>query len=218
MLCASVARVKGAPDAPSRALPRPTRTDAVRHRPELQGVGSLLAEWHEDRDARLRTHLARTVALPGEVLGDQDVARSEPAHRPVADLDVDGAGQREYRIAAGRVMPRVRARRREAADDDAAARDQLSALGLIAPRLEAWLDLLEMRLPVGTREDPNDGHGSSRVEVKLAGGIGEARAGRVSQPRQTTPLGTHAAPIAQCTSSRHHGQPISVPVVRHPAT
>ena len=51
----------------------------------------------------------------------EDVARAEPAHRPVADLDVDRAGKGEHRVAAGCVMPRVGSRRLEAADDDAAA-------------------------------------------------------------------------------------------------
>jgi hypothetical protein len=43
------------------------------------------------------------------------------------DLDVDRAGEGEHRVAAGRVMPRVGSRRLEAADDDAAAGNQLES-------------------------------------------------------------------------------------------
>ena len=98
------------------------------------------------------------MALTGQVLGDQDVPRAETAHRAVADLDVDRAAQREHRRAARRVVPGIRPRRCEAADDDAAARDQLRALGAVVDRLEARLDVLEVRLAVGTRVDPDDRH------------------------------------------------------------
>src|SRR5439155_1374284 len=62
------------------------------------------------------------------------------------------------RRAAWRVMPGVRSLRGEAADDDAAAGDQLRALGLVAPRLELRLDVLEVRLAVGPCVDPDDRH------------------------------------------------------------
>ena len=44
------------------------------------------------------------MALPRRVLGDQDVARTEPLHRAVADLDVDGSGEREHRIAPANIV------------------------------------------------------------------------------------------------------------------
>src|SRR5262244_4065773 len=83
---------------------------------------------HEDRHARLRTDLARSVTLAGEVLGDQDVAGAEPPHGAVADLDVHRARQREHRVSTWRVMPGVGSRRLEAADGDPAAGNQLGAL------------------------------------------------------------------------------------------
>src|SRR5207237_8856188 len=46
----------------------------------------------------------------------------------------------------------------EAPDDDAAAGDQLGGLRLIAARLEARVDVLEVRLAVLAREDAHDGH------------------------------------------------------------
>src|SRR5439155_2581496 len=117
-----------------------------------------LPERHEDRDARLGAHLARHVALARQIFGDQDVARAEPSHGAVADLDVDRAGEREHRRAPRRMMPGVRSLRLEAADDDAAAGDQLRALGLVAPRLELRLDVLEVGLAVGPCVDPDDRH------------------------------------------------------------
>src|SRR3989442_1274995 len=120
-----------------------------------------LVERHEDRDARLRPHLARDVALTGEVFGDQNVARAQPAHGAVADLDVDRSREREDRRPSRRVVPRIAALRIEPADDDAAAGDQLPALGLIAARREARLDLLEVRLAVRARVDADDRHVTS---------------------------------------------------------
>jgi len=80
----------------------------------------------------LRTDLARRVPLAREVLGDQDVAGAEPAHGAVADLDVHRAREREDRVASRRVMPRIRARRLEAPDHDAAAGNELRGLRLVA--------------------------------------------------------------------------------------
>src|SRR5713226_3834295 len=104
-----------------------------------------LAQRHEDRDARLGPDLARDVTLTGEVFGDQDVAWAQPAHCAVADLDVDRTAEREHRRPSWRVVPWIAALRIEAADDDAAAGNQLPAVGLIAARREARLDLLEVR-------------------------------------------------------------------------
>jgi hypothetical protein len=84
------------------------------------------------------------VALSGGVLGNQDVAGAEAAHSAITDLDVDRAGEREHRDAPGRVMPRVRPCPLEASDHDAASGNQLRALRLIAERLEARRDLLEV--------------------------------------------------------------------------
>jgi len=98
------------------------------------------------------------VALAGEVLGDQDVAGAETPHGAVADLDVHRAAQREHGRAPRRVVPGIGSRRSEAADDDAAAGNQLRALGLVAERLEARLDVLEVRLAIGARVDANDRH------------------------------------------------------------
>ena len=92
-------------------------------------------------------------------LGDQDVAGAEPADGTVADLDVDGAGEREDGVAPRRVMPGVGALGLEAADDDAAAGDQLGGLGLVAARLEPGLDVLEVRRAVQARVDADDRHG-----------------------------------------------------------
>src|SRR4029450_12160584 len=97
----------------------------------------------------------------GEVFGDQDVARAQPPHRAVTDLDVDRAAEGEHGRAAGRVMPGIRPVRVEAADDDAAAGNQLGSRRLVAARLELRYDLLEVRLTVGTGVDANDGHGIS---------------------------------------------------------
>src|SRR5262249_10807823 len=119
---------------------------------------ALLRERHEHRNARLRPHLARAVPLPRRILRDEDVTHAEALHRAVADLDVDGAGEREDRVTSGRVMPRVGALRVEAADDDAAAWNQLGRLGLITTRLELRRDLLEMRLAVSASVDANDRH------------------------------------------------------------
>src|SRR5262249_39662397 len=89
---------------------------------------------------------------------DQDVTRAEPAHRPVADLDVDRAREREHRVAARGVMPRVGPCRLEAPDDDAAAGNQFRGFGLVTARLELPHDLLEVRLAVGAGVDADDGH------------------------------------------------------------
>jgi hypothetical protein len=40
-----------------------------------------LPQRHEDRHARLRPYFPRRMCLPGQVLGDQDIARPEPARR-----------------------------------------------------------------------------------------------------------------------------------------
>src|SRR5262245_12815780 len=120
-----------------------------------------LAERDEDGDARLGPHLARDVALTGEVLRDQDVAGAQPAHGAVADLDVDRAAEREHRRPSRRVVPRIAALRIELPDDDAAAGNQLPAVGLITARCEARRDLLEVRFPVRARVDADDGHGTS---------------------------------------------------------
>src|SRR4029453_3951242 len=112
-----------------------------------------LRKGHEDRHAGLGAHLARAVPLAGQVLGDEDVARPEPLDRPIADLDVDAAGEGEDGVATGRVVRRVGARGLEAADDDAAARDQLGRFRAVTPRLPAGLDLLEVGLSVAARVD-----------------------------------------------------------------
>src|SRR5207247_1262668 len=52
----------------------------------------------------------------------------------------------------------IAALRIEPADDDAAAGNQLPAVGLITARREARRDLLEVRLPVRARVDAGDGH------------------------------------------------------------
>src|SRR5262249_35650172 len=116
----------------------------------------------EDRHAWLGSDLAGAVALARQVLGDQDVAGTEAAHGAVADLDVHRPREREHRIAARRVVPRIAALRIEAAHDDAAAGNQLGRLGLVPARLEAELDVLEVRLAVGAAVDANDRHVSSR--------------------------------------------------------
>ena len=82
--------------------------------------------------------------LPRRVLGDQDVARAEPLHGAIADLDVDPAREREHRVTPGRVVPGIGALRVEAADDDAAPGNQLGGLRLVATRLELRRDLLEV--------------------------------------------------------------------------
>src|SRR5262245_59650753 len=122
-----------------------------------QASGSL-AERHEDRNARLGADLASDMSLTSPILGDQDVAGAETPHGAVADLDVDGAREREYRGPAGRVMPRIGSCRIEATHDDAASGNQLRSLGLVAERFPARLDVLEVRLAVGTRVDANDRH------------------------------------------------------------
>src|SRR5262249_35499942 len=119
----------------------------------------LLPQRHEHRHTRLGPDLPRRVPLPRQILGDQDVARAESAHRPVPNLDIDRAREREYGVAAGRVVPWVRACRLETAHDDAAAGNQLGGLGLVTARLEFRHDLLEVRLTVGTGMDSDDGHG-----------------------------------------------------------
>src|SRR5437879_3760140 len=120
-----------------------------------------LVERDEDGDARLGPDLTRDVALTGEVLGDQDIAWAQPAHGAVADLDVDRPAEREHRRPSRRVVPRIAALRIEPADDDAAAGDQLAAVGLITARREARRDLLEVRFPVRARVDADDGHVTS---------------------------------------------------------
>src|SRR5947208_13557262 len=112
----------------------------------------------EDGDAGFGADLARDVALAGDVFGDQDVAGTESADGAVADFDIDGAREREDCRAAGRVVPGIGSSRLEAANDDAAARDQFGALGLVAARPELRHDLLEVRLAVGTGVDADDGH------------------------------------------------------------
>src|SRR5688500_9311072 len=123
-------------------------------------------ERHEDRHPRLRADLARDVALAGEILGDEDVARRQPADGAVADLDVDGAREREHRVVPGRVVPGIDALGIEAADDDAAAGDQLARRRLIAARLEPRLDVLEVRLAVRTRVEADDGHGAPPIRSR----------------------------------------------------
>src|SRR5919197_1125003 len=98
------------------------------------------------------------MALTGEILGNEDVARPETSHGAVADLDVDGSGEREDGVAPGRVVPGVRARWREAADHHPAARQQLRRLRRFVLAGEAWLDVLEVRLAVRTGVDAEDGH------------------------------------------------------------
>src|SRR5947207_1424873 len=120
-----------------------------------------LVERDEDGDARLGPDLTRDVALTSDVFGDQDVAWAQPAHGAVADLDVDCPAEREHRRPSRRVVPRIAALRIEPADDDAAAGNQLPAVGLIAARREARHDLLEVRFPVRARVDADDGHVTS---------------------------------------------------------
>src|SRR2546427_3779513 len=123
---------------------------------------------HEDRHARLRPDLARRVTLARQVLSDQDVARPQAAHDAVADLDVDGAGEREHRVTPWRVVPGIRALGLEAAHDDAATGNQLRRLGLVAARLVLGLDVLEVGLAVRARVDADDRHvasSGSRADV-----------------------------------------------------
>src|SRR5437667_3258796 len=133
-----------------------------------------LVERDEDGDARLGPDLTRDVALTGEVLGDQDIAWAQPAHGAVADLDVDRPAEREHRRPSRRVVPRIAALRIEPADDDAAAGNQLPAVGLITARREARPDLLEVRLPVRARVDAGDGHVTSwcaRISGRKSGRV-----------------------------------------------
>jgi hypothetical protein len=63
-------------------------------------------------DTRAPARPLASRAPAGQVLGDQDVPRSEPAHRAVLDLDVDRTRRGEDGVAAGRVMDRVGSKRR----------------------------------------------------------------------------------------------------------
>src|SRR6267378_500459 len=136
--------------------PAPQPTPALAgHR---QRQRSRLPKRDEDGDAGFGADLARDVALASEIFGDEDVAGTEAAHGAVADLDIDGAREREDRGAPGRVVPGIGSSGLEAADDDAAAGNQLCALRLVAARLEFRHDLLEVRLAVGTGVDADDGH------------------------------------------------------------
>ena len=114
--------------------------------------------------------LARAMPLARQIFSDENVAGPEPSDGAVADLDVDRAGQREHRVAAGRVVPGIRPRRLEPPNDDAAARDQLRALGLVALRLERRMDVLEVGRAVASCIDPNDGHVPSDLECGPAAG------------------------------------------------
>src|SRR5215467_2898257 len=147
-------------------------------------------ERHEDRHARFRTDLARDVTLAGEVLGEEDVAGAEPSHGAVTNLDVHCARQREHCSSTGRMMPRVGSRCLEPADGDPAAGNQLGALGAVASRFEPRMDLLEVRLAVGSRVDANNGHVISDLDVS-------------SGPREPPRLDRHPLPLAysHCATS-----------------
>src|SRR5262245_50389848 len=87
------------PRRPARGTPRMARLTPEGAGHPLSGApgpaGHRLAERDEDGHARFGPDLARPMALAGEVLSDQDVARSEALHGSVADLDIDRARQRE---------------------------------------------------------------------------------------------------------------------------
>src|SRR5215472_12596722 len=152
-----------------------------------QSVFRSAGERHEDRHARLRTDLTRDVTLAGEVLSDEDVAGAQPTHGAVADLDVHRARQHEHRGSTRRMMPGVGSRRLEPAEGNPAAGNQLGALGAVAARFEAWMDLVEVRLAVRSRVDANDGHVISDLDVSSgprAASPGSSRApARVQPPR-----------------------------------
>src|SRR5437660_633739 len=137
-------------------------------------MASLMATARRSRRAtRARLRAWRDPAR--QVLGDQDVAGAEPPDGAVADLDVDGAREREHGVAARRVVPGVGALGLEPADDDAAAGDKLGTLGLIAARLELWRDVLEVGLAVGTRVDADDRHVTSSGPHGYRGGRRSSR-------------------------------------------
>src|SRR5216683_5072196 len=144
-----------------------------------------LAERDEDRHTRAGPYLARAVALAGPVLRDEDVAGAEAPHGAVADLDVHRPRQREHGVAARRVVPGIGALRIEAAHDDATAGNQLRGLGLVAPRLEAHLHVLEVRLAIGAAVDANDRHVPSRGRGIWGAGELQAAA-RAAAPRRPT--------------------------------
>src|SRR3989441_5971732 len=135
-----------------------------------------LVERHEDGDTWFWPYFSRDVALTRQVFGDQDVPGAQPAHGAVADLDVDRSAEREHRRPSRRVVPRVAALRIEPADDDAAARSQFAAFGLIASRREARRDLLEVRLTVRACVDADDGHVTSGSWCRFKRGGSASRA------------------------------------------
>src|SRR5262249_40861572 len=129
-----------------------------------------------------------------EVFGDQDVARAEALHGPVADLDIHRARQREDRVTPGRVVPRIGALGLEAADDDPAAGNQLGALGLVTERLPLGTDLLEMRLFVRARVDADDRHALSFSGRVPAGTSRRVPAGTSVATRSHAPKTSAAGP------------------------
>jgi hypothetical protein len=97
--------------------------------------------------------------------------------------------------SAIRMSPGPRRLGLEAADDDAAPRDQLGGLRLIAAWLEPWRDLFEVRLTVPSGVDADDRHvillgppgdGTSLTERAQGRGTDDAGRGLPETGRLTT--------------------------------
>ena len=65
----------------------------------------LVLQWDNHHDARLVADCPRRVTLSGQILRKDSFAGSEPMGRAVAEPDFHAAGQCNYVLAAGRVMP-----------------------------------------------------------------------------------------------------------------
>jgi nicotinamide-nucleotide amidase len=98
------------------------------------------------------------VTLAGPVLGDEDVARSETPHGPVADLDVDRAGEREHR------SPRLLAR---SGQQTAIFLKRFHSYGLGESHVDALLTGVDAIVPDGTVKLGFRAH-YPQLETKLA--------------------------------------------------
>src|SRR5580704_10007039 len=164
-----------------------------------------------DRDDRveagLGAHHARHVALAGQILRERHVARSDPGHRAVPDLDLGGAGERDRVLAPRRAVPVEDVAGGSHAERDAGgalhrAPFPVGALG-VDEGLHGQDDLRDVGLAVGTTVDaPDPGHARVSLE-KVRVAIRTAPGGA---PRAATP-GSRASRDARPRGRRPDGGP-----------
>ena len=132
-----------------------------------------------------RSEGAELIPGSGITIRRFEAARSNPWHHAPGRAAVFTlSGAVDIEIGDGTV------RRLEPADGDSAAGNQLGALGAVTSRFEPRMDLLEVRLAVGSRVDANDGHVISDLVVS-------------SGPREQPRLDRHPLPLAysHCATS-----------------